>query len=182
MASISISPRPEPLMPLSRLSADLSVRSRLIVLSLIPVVGFAAIAFAYVSSEHAVEKAFSSVQQSSRMADASRAFKDALTTMHMSAKDFVGQPQTSQVASFKQELGTFQKAFVAITTTTSTRQRLTDQVKAYTAAFAAWVASTEKISRAITIISAETRQMLPAADEIIASAASKTTAAAGSVA
>src|SRR5947209_12450870 len=295
MASISISPPPEPLMPLSRLSADLSVRSRLIVLSLIPVVGLAAIAFAYLSSEHAVEKAFSSVQQSTRMADASRAFKEALTTMHMRAKDFVGQPQPSLVARFneahevamsslktlqglvndterqnlialqgrvanlkttfgalaaeqdnlgltefegiqgslrdngnsieqvvnfdltglseadnrkiliplmlmrryeveyrltrgepvyslfKQELGTFEKAFGAITASAATKQRLTDQVKGYTGAFAAWVGSTEKLSRAIAIISAETRQMLPAADEIIANAASKTTAAADSV-
>src|SRR3954471_1633246 len=90
----------EYLMLLSRFSTDLSVRARLIVLSLIPVVGLAAIAFAYMSSEHAVEKAFNSVQQSTRMADASRAFKDALTTMHMRAKDFVSQPQPSLVGRF----------------------------------------------------------------------------------
>src|SRR3954465_9345815 len=90
------------LMLLSRFSTDLSVRARLIVLSLIPVVGLAAIAFAYVSSEQAVEKAFSSVQQSPRMGDASRAFKEALTTMHMRAKDFVSQPQPSLVASFNE--------------------------------------------------------------------------------
>ena len=79
-------------MRLSRLSTDLSVRTRLIVLSLIPVVGFAAIAFAYLSSERAVDAAFGSVQQSSRLADASRAFKEALTTMQVRAKDFVAQP------------------------------------------------------------------------------------------
>src|SRR5437588_13055088 len=90
------------LMLLSRFSTDLSVRARLIVLSLIPVVGLAAIALAYLSSEHAVENAFSSVQQSTRMADASRAFKDALTTMHMRAKDFVSRPQPSLVARFTQ--------------------------------------------------------------------------------
>ena len=39
---------------LSRFSTDTSVRSRLIVLSLIPVVGFAAVAVAYLSSERAV--------------------------------------------------------------------------------------------------------------------------------
>ena len=37
--------------------------------------------------------AFGSVQQSSRLADASRAFKEALTTMQVRAKDFVAQPQ-----------------------------------------------------------------------------------------
>src|SRR5436853_2831431 len=90
------------LMLVSRFSTDLSVRARLIVLSLIPVVGLAAIAFAYVSSEYAVERAFGSVQQSTRMADASRAFKEALTTMHMRAKDFASQPQPSLVAGFNE--------------------------------------------------------------------------------
>src|SRR5436853_7686671 len=72
-----------PPMVLSRFSTDLSVRARLIVLSLIPVMGFAAIAVAYLSSERAVDAAFGSVQQSARLADASRAFKEALTTMQM---------------------------------------------------------------------------------------------------
>src|SRR5436305_13726619 len=94
----------EYLMLLPRFSTDLSVRARLIVLSLIPVVGLAAIAFAYVSSEHAVEQAFSSVQQSTRRADASRAFTDAPTTMHMRAEDFVGQPQATLVAIFHDAL------------------------------------------------------------------------------
>jgi methyl-accepting chemotaxis protein len=283
-------------MLLSRFSTDFSVRTRLIVLSLIPVVGFAAIAFAYLSSERAVEMAFGSVQQSSRLAEASRAFKDSLTSMQVRAKDFVAQPQPGLVARFadahdaamdslktiqelandsdrqtltalggrvanlkttftaltadqdelgltefegiqgslrdngngveqvvnfdlaglsdsdhrkimiplmlmrryeveyrltrgepvytlfKQELTTFEKAFAGIVATATTKQRLTDQVKAYTKAFANWIASTNKISRAIAVISAETRQMLPAADEIIASAGRKTAAAAEDVA
>src|SRR5256714_2270918 len=283
-------------MLLSRLSTDLSVRARLIVLSIIPVAGLAAIAFAYLSSEHAVEQAFGSVEQSARMSDASRAFKEALTTMQMRAKEFVAQPQPSLVSRFddahdaamnslknledlgaeaerqnlialrgrvaklkstfaaltaeqdnlgltefegiqgslrdngngieqvvnfdlaglsegdnrkiliplmlmrryeveyrltrgepvyslfKQELATFEKAFAAISASATTKQRLSDQVKAYTAAFAAWVASSDKLSRSIAIISAETRQMLPVADEIIASAAGKTAAAADAVA
>src|SRR4051794_31249642 len=87
-------------MVFSRFSTDLSVRARLIVLSLIPVVGFAAIALAYLSSERAVDGAFGSVQQSARLADASRAFKEALTTMQMRAKEFVAQPQPGLAARF----------------------------------------------------------------------------------
>src|SRR5438128_1549869 len=87
-------------MLLSRFSTDLSVRSRLVVLSLIPIFGFAAVAIAYLSSERAVEAAFDSVQQSSRLSEASRAFKEALTTMHMRAKDFVAQPQPGLAARF----------------------------------------------------------------------------------
>ena len=53
------------------------------------------------------------------------------------------------------------------------RQTLIDQVKTYTDAFAEWMASAAKIARSNAIISAETRQMIPAADEIIASANDK---------
>jgi methyl-accepting chemotaxis protein len=283
-------------MLLSRFSTDLSVRSRLVVLSLIPIFGFAAVAIAYLSSERAVEAAFDSVQQSSRLSESSRAFKEALTTMHMRAKDFVAQPQPGLAARFdeaqdsamgslkairdlapeaerqnltllearvanlkatfaalvasedelgltefegtqgslrdsgagieqivnfdlaglsdtdhrkimlplmlmrryevefrltraepvhtlfKQELSTFEKSFAAVTATAAMKQRLTEQVRAYTTAFTNWVASTEKIGRSIAVISAETRQMLPAADEIIASANNKTEAAAQGVA
>src|ERR1044071_9372445 len=90
------SPLPEWPM-LSRFSSDLSVRTRLIVLSLIPVAGFAAIAFAYLSSERAVDAAFGSVQQSARLADASRAFKGSLTTMQAQAQDPVLQAQARRV-------------------------------------------------------------------------------------
>jgi methyl-accepting chemotaxis protein len=283
-------------MLLSRFSTDLSVRTRLIVLSLIPVVGFAAIASAYLSSERAVEMAFGSVQQSARLAEASRGFKDSLTSMQVRAKDFVAQPQPGLIArfseahdsaveslktiqelandsnrqtltalggrvahlkttftglttdqdelgltefegiqgslrdggstmerivnedmswlsdadqrriliplmlmrrseveyrltraepahsSFKQELANFEKAFAAIVAAAVMKQQLSDQVKSYTAAFANWIASTNKISRAIAVIDAEARQMLPAADEIIASAGRKTAAAAEAVA
>ena len=283
-------------MRLPRLGTDLSVRTRLVVLSLIPVVGFAAIAFAYLSSEREVEAAFGSVRESSRLADASRSFKEALTTMQVSAKDYVAQPAPRLIArfsdshdaaieslkiiqevsgeadkqtltglegrvgnlkntftaltvdqnelgltesegiqgslrdggntmerivyedmswlsesdqrkiltplmlmrraeaeyrltraepahsSFKQQLANFEKAFAAIIAAAVMKQQLSDQVKSYTEAFANWIASTSKISRAIAVITAETRQMLPAADEIIASAGRKTASAAEGVA
>ena len=62
-------------MALSRITKALSVRLRLIVLALVPVFGFAAIGLSYVSSEKTVEAAFGSVQQSVRLADASRSLK-----------------------------------------------------------------------------------------------------------
>ncbi len=283
-------------MLLSRFSTDLSVRTRLIVLSLIPVVGFAAIALAYISSERAVDTAFDSVQQSSRLADASRVFKESLTGMQVYAKDYVAQPQLGLVArfsdahgsameslntlqelagatdkptlaalqgrvanlkttfaaltaeqeelgltefegiqgslrdggnlmertvnedmswlseadqrkiliplmlmrryeveyrltraepvytSFKQERAAFEKAFAGIIAAAVMKQHLSDQVKVYTDAFAKWIASTSKLVTSTVIISAETRQMLPAADEIIASAGRKAAAAADGVA
>ena len=88
-------------MRLPRFGAAFSVRTRLIVLAFVPVVGFAAISLAYVSSEQAVDAAFASVQQSSRLADASRVFKESLTTMQARAKDFVAQPQPTLVTRFQ---------------------------------------------------------------------------------
>ena len=87
-------------MVLSRFSTALSVRLRLIVLALVPVLGFAAIAFAYVASERAVEAAFGSVQQSARLADASRSFKEALTAMQMRVREFVATPQPGIATRF----------------------------------------------------------------------------------
>ena len=87
-------------MLLPRFATALSVRTRLIILSLVPVVGFAAIGFAYISSERTVDAAFGSVRQSSRLAEASRVFKESLTTMQVRAKEFVAQPQAVLVSRF----------------------------------------------------------------------------------
>jgi len=87
---------------LSRLNAALSVRKRLIVLALIPVVGFAAVGFSYLSSERAVEQAFGSVQRSARLSEVSRGFKDALVAMQASAKDYAAQPDTGLASRFDQ--------------------------------------------------------------------------------
>jgi methyl-accepting chemotaxis protein len=283
-------------MLLPRLSTALSVRARLIILSVVPLVGFAAIGFAYISSERTVDAAFGSVQQSSRLAEASWTFKDALTSMQARAREFVVQPQPALVArfeeahaaaltslkttqelvgdaerqnlallegrvtslkqtfaalvtdqdelgmtdaegtrgrlreggnlmeqivkedmswlsdadqkniltplmlmrrseveyrltradavhaAFKQEQESFQQAFAAIIAADIMKQQLNDQVKLYTEAFAQWMANSGKISRSIAIISAETRQMLPAADAIIASASQRASEAAAGVA
>jgi methyl-accepting chemotaxis protein len=285
-----------PRIKMPRIMTALSVRMRLIILATVPVFGFAAIGFAYVSSERTVEAAFGSVQQSVRLAEASRTFKEALTATQLSAREFVANPQariaqrfeeshqaavdslktiqdlageaerqnlsalSGRVANlkttfaalsaeqdnlglsefegfqgdlrdggnsmekmvnddmswlsdtdqrkiltplmlarryevefrmtrsepirslFKDEIAKFEKAFAAVVAAPVMKQSLNDQVQSYTKAFEAWIGSNEKIARAIAIISAETRQMLPAADEIIASAGAKTAAAAEGVA
>ena len=93
----------------SRLMAAMSVRMRLIVLSLIPVVGFAAVGFSYISSEHTVEAAFGSVRQSARLAESSRAFKDALITMQMRAKEYAAQPQPVLISRFGEADGAIKR-------------------------------------------------------------------------
>ena len=84
-------------------------------------------------------------------------------------------------SSFKDERASFEKAFGAIVAAAIMKQQLNDQVKVYTDAFAQWIESTGKIARGIAVISAETRQMLPAADEIIAAAGQRAAQAADGV-
>ncbi|HEY0441365.1 MAG TPA: methyl-accepting chemotaxis protein [Xanthobacteraceae bacterium] len=75
-------------MPLTRFTPALSVRARIALLALIPVVGFGANALTYMASEREVAAAFESVKQSGALADSSRDFKAALAAMRYSANEF----------------------------------------------------------------------------------------------
>jgi len=83
---------------------SLSVRNRIVVLALVPVIGFVANGLTYVSSEHEVAQAFHSYKESATLADASRDFKTALTNMRMSAKDFVTTPSAAHISNFESAL------------------------------------------------------------------------------
>ena len=90
----SLPPLPKLLRRLSRPLTSRSVRTRIIVLALIPVVGFVANGSTYLSGERDVGKAFQTVTKSRHLADASRDFKIAIAAMRIAAKDFVVQPRT----------------------------------------------------------------------------------------
>ncbi len=79
---------------LSRLMASVSVRTRIIVLALIPVVGFVANGVTYLAGEGDVGDTFQTVRQSRALADASRDFKIAVGSMRIAVKDFAVHPQT----------------------------------------------------------------------------------------
>jgi methyl-accepting chemotaxis protein len=82
----------------------MSVRTRVIVLALIPVAGFAANGLTYVSSEGEVDAAFRTFQQSDALADTSRDFKAALTNMKVGAKDFAAAPSPELIGKFESAL------------------------------------------------------------------------------
>jgi len=90
----SLPPLPKTLRRFSRPLTSRSVRTRIIVLALIPVVGFVANGLTYLSGERDVGEAFQTVTQSRHLADASRDFKIAIAAMRIAAKDFVVQPRT----------------------------------------------------------------------------------------
>ena len=85
---------------LSRLLAAFSVRTRLVLLTLVPVAGFLANGLTYISGEGEVGDAFQTVQRSVALSDASRDFKSAVSGMRMVVKDFSAAPSENLVASF----------------------------------------------------------------------------------
>jgi methyl-accepting chemotaxis protein len=81
-----------------------SVRARIVALALIPVGGFMANGIAFTSGDAAVHAAFNSVNSGAALADASHDFKDALTVMRLSVRDFASRPDESLVQSFEDNL------------------------------------------------------------------------------
>jgi methyl-accepting chemotaxis protein len=85
---------------LSRLLATFSVRTRIIILAVIPVVGFLANGFTFVANENAVTTAFQTAKRSAQLADASREFKVSITDMRAVVKDFTAAPKTELITNF----------------------------------------------------------------------------------
>jgi methyl-accepting chemotaxis protein len=91
---------------LARMLASFSVRTRIVVLALIPVAGFLFNGLTFVSGEGDVGEAFRSVTNARTLADASREFKIAIAAMRIAAKDFVASPHGTQVNAFNESRST----------------------------------------------------------------------------
>ena len=81
--------------PQSQLRAmplTLSVRSRVAMLAIVPIVGFAVIGATYLSGERAIETAFDESRASARVTEISGVLKSALANMRDAAKDFATAP------------------------------------------------------------------------------------------
>jgi methyl-accepting chemotaxis protein len=123
---------------LRRLAGSVSVRARVIVLALIPVIGFAANGITYMMSERDVANAFETGDRASALADTSREFKIAIDGMRINVKDFVAAPETRLIDGFDASLATAFKALdqvqssgagVPQDTIDTLRQRLADLKK-----------------------------------------------------
>lgn len=86
---------------LTRMLASFSVRTRIVLLALIPVAGFVANGFTYTSGEGDVGRTFDTFTRSASLADASRDFKSAVASMRIVVKDFSVKPSDALVASFE---------------------------------------------------------------------------------
>src|SRR5581483_5776888 len=78
----------------------LSVRTRIVFLAVIPVVGFLANGIAFTSGETEVEGAFRIANRAAALANAGHGLKAAFATMRISARDFVSKPRDEVVSAF----------------------------------------------------------------------------------
>ena len=78
-----------------------SVRTRIIVLAAIPVIGFLANGIAFTVGEREVENAFQTADRASDLADISREFRTTLMMMQVRTRDFVAQPSQRLIGSFE---------------------------------------------------------------------------------
>ncbi|HEY4140551.1 MAG TPA: methyl-accepting chemotaxis protein [Pseudolabrys sp.] len=99
---------------LNRLLTTFSVRTRIILLAVIPVVGFLANGLTYFAGEHDVANAFAAASRSSALADASRDFKTSVSGMRIIVKDFSASPSDNLVVSFEQAHGLAQRSLDTI--------------------------------------------------------------------
>ncbi len=85
----------------NRLISQISVRTRIAVLALIPVAGFLVNGIAFTAGESEIENAFGIVKNASVLADASREFRGALAAMGMRTREFAAQPSRDLIQSFE---------------------------------------------------------------------------------
>ena len=83
------------------LTGKLSVHARIIVLALIPVIGFLATGVAFTAGEAEVGRTFERVKRAAAVADASQDFNSALGTMRVHARDFAARPSQSLIKAFE---------------------------------------------------------------------------------
>jgi len=91
------------LLSLNRLLTRFSVRTRIIVLAVAPLVGLTANAAIYSVGEREVDEAFQTVDHAHRLADASRDFRNSIALMRIALKDFARE-RNSSADAFPQAL------------------------------------------------------------------------------
>ena len=86
---------------LARAIASVSVRTRIVGIALIPVIGFLANGASFTTGQRDVTNAFDNVEAAATLSDASREFKIALVSMQFAATDFVAMPSGELVKNFE---------------------------------------------------------------------------------
>ena len=84
-----------------RLIRGMSVRTRILLIALIPVLGFAANGVSFLSGEREVADAFERYRRADATAEASHSFKEAISQMRIAARDFAADPSDDLIKSFE---------------------------------------------------------------------------------
>jgi len=101
----------------------------------------------------------------------------SLLTMRRFESEYRLTRSTLMQNVFANEFNSFKKLLDDIVAADVMKEQLSQQVKNYIDTFGEWVAADDKINPPVAIIDFNTRAMIPIADEIIASAKERTTAA-----
>lgn len=88
-------------MSILNLVTRFSVRTRIVTLAIIPVVGFLANGIAFTIGETEVAGAFDSVKQAATLADSGQEFKEALAAIRINARDFAARPGPDRIKTFE---------------------------------------------------------------------------------
>ncbi|MGE0063859.1 MAG: methyl-accepting chemotaxis protein [Xanthobacteraceae bacterium] len=86
--------------PIRRLVNALSVRNRVIILALIPVIGFVANAVTFRNGENNVSAAFGHFKHSTDIVEASRGFNDAVMSIRLAVRDYSADPDQEKIDRF----------------------------------------------------------------------------------
>jgi methyl-accepting chemotaxis protein len=81
--------------------ASVSVRKRIVMIALIPVLGFLANGVSFTAGQRGVTNAFDNVEAAAALSDASREFKIAVVSMQFAASDFVAMPSAELIRNFE---------------------------------------------------------------------------------
>jgi methyl-accepting chemotaxis protein len=84
-----------------RLITSVSVRTRVVVLAAIPVIGFLINGIVFVVGQNEVERAFQAAAQANNVSEASRDFRASVNGMRARTRDFAASPNKDLIAQFE---------------------------------------------------------------------------------
>ena len=97
-----------------RLMTRVSVRTRIIALAAIPVVGFLANAATFYAGESQVDGAFQALRSAGSVTDSSQDFKVALAAIRIHARDFAARPSAELIKAFEAAHGLAGQSLAAV--------------------------------------------------------------------
>jgi methyl-accepting chemotaxis protein len=110
----------------SRVVRAMSVRTRILLIALIPVLGFVANGISFISGEREVADAFERYRRADATADASQSLKEAIGQMRIAARDFATNPGEEPIKAFEaaNAAGLSRLAFIENTLDAGERERV----------------------------------------------------------